>query len=59
MKKIDINNIRGKWFETSMDGKTASGGDDTIDSIKMVAEKVNEMIDTLERILFTPSNTKE
>ncbi len=44
MEKIDISKIRGKW--QSWDGK--SGGDDTIESIKIVAEKVNELIEKLK-----------
>ncbi len=50
MEKIDINQIRGKWSECSIDGKIASGGDDTLKSIQMVAEKVNELIDIVSPI---------
>jgi len=46
MEKIDINKIRGKWQEWGDNGMGA-GGDDTIESIQMVAEKVNELIDIL------------
>lgn len=51
MKKLDIYKIRGNYLEQEViDGKTIamSGGDDTIESIKMVAEKVNEIIDFLQ-----------
>ncbi len=46
MKEIDINKIRGKWEEVVGIGGTfrIAGGDDTIESVKMVAEKVNEII---------------
>lgn len=43
--KIDISKIRGRWTETS-DGYVA-GGDDTISSIQMVADRVNELIASL------------
>ena len=48
MEKIDINQIRGEYIEDDWEGKIIGGGDDTIDSIKLVAEKVNEIIDFLE-----------
>ncbi len=44
--KIDLSKIRGRWHELRDDGFT-SGGDDTVESIKLVAEKVNEIIDLL------------
>lgn len=43
-EKIDTNLIRGHWM--SWDGR--SGGDDTIKSIEIVAEKVNQLISYLE-----------
>ena len=54
MEKIDINKIRGHWQEsitdTSVEGYVSfsqNGGDDTVDSIKLVAEKINEIIEKL------------
>lgn len=47
--KIDLNKIRGHYQEDDEQGNMARG-DDTIASIKMVAEKVNEIISLLERI---------
>lgn len=46
MEKIDIEKIRGEWIEYGEKGAVA-GGDDTIESIQMVANKVNEIIDFL------------
>lgn len=50
MKPIDIDKIRGRWQDSNMmDGlMLSSGGDDTIESIKMVAEKVNEIVEWIE-----------
>jgi hypothetical protein len=57
MKKIDTTKIRGKWQESKEETynivgsdiphkqMSFSGGDDTIQSIEMVAEKVNEIIE--------------
>lgn len=47
MEKIDLSKIRGKWVEMEMvmPYTARAGGDDTVESIKMVAEKVNEIID--------------
>ncbi len=53
VRKIDISQIRGRWGSYS--GKFLSGGDDTIKSIQMVAEKVNELID----LLATPESPTE
>ncbi len=63
MEKIDISKIRGEWYEEAPMGTENSypvyneqgtggvhweiGHDDTIESIKLVAEKVNEVIDYL------------
>lgn len=47
MEKIDLNQIRGKYIETDETGNAIAGGDDTIKSIKLVAEKVNEIIEKL------------
>jgi hypothetical protein len=52
MEPIDINKIRGVWFEQDDRlpvGYPSGAGDDTIQSIKMVAEKVNEIIRFLEK----------
>ena len=63
MKKIDIEKIRGSWEESKereyniVDSNIPHKqmeflrGDDTIKSIKMVAEKVNELIDALSNPL--------
>ena len=64
MEKIDLNKIRGAWQESKerivglvdgngveyAKGKTYdfTGGDDTIESIKIVAKKINEVIDWIE-----------
>ena len=48
MEKIDTNKIRGQWTETDELGRPIAGGNDTIQSIEMVAEKVNEIIDWIE-----------
>lgn len=50
IKPIDISKIRGEWQEYTVtsDGVShVSGGNDTIESIKMVAEKVNEILHSL------------
>jgi len=48
MEKIDLSKIRGKWIEMdTLSTMATSGGDYTIESIKLVAEKVNEIIDLL------------
>lgn len=49
MEKIDLSKIRGKWIEMSTENPhmAKAGGDDTVESIKLVAEKVNEIIDLL------------
>ena len=48
MEKINLNKIRGRWQGLNENGNTA-GGDDTVKSIKLVAEKVNEIIDSLNK----------
>lgn len=54
MKEIDINKIRGQWQEWGNDTgngmRPVAGGDDTIESIKMVAEKVNDLIEEVRYI---------
>ena len=49
MEQIDINKIKGIWYESGENG-FFSGGDDTINSIKLVAEKVNEIIEALNSL---------
>lgn len=56
MNEINLSKIRGKWEERkkcdycktnerfACSNDIVAGGDDTIESIKMVAEKVNELI---------------
>lgn len=73
MEKIDISKIRGHWQEQIErevglvdnngieygKGKTfdCAGGDDTIKSIKIVAEKVNEIIEKINKLeKFTGNN---
>ena len=46
--KIELNKIRGRYQEDDGQGNIA-GGDDTIESIRIVAEKVNEIISILEK----------
>ena len=48
MEKIDTSEIRGKW-ETISD-KGICAGDDTITSIHLVADKVNEIIEYLNKL---------
>lgn len=61
IEKIDLNKIRGKWSVNycqntitphgvdSFCTKCVSGqGDDTENSLKIIAEKVNEIVDTLQ-----------
>ena len=49
IKKIDTYKIRGAYQEIQYteQGSNVSGGDDTIDSIRYVADVVNEVIDVL------------
>ena len=47
MTQIDIDKIRGEWQFNDNNG-TMAGGNDTIQSIKMVAEKVNEIINEIK-----------
>lgn len=49
MDKIDLTKIRAEWQTLSTDINTISGGDDTLKSIRMVAEKINEIIDFLNK----------
>lgn len=52
IEKIDIYKIRGEWKDNY--NGYISGGDDTILSIVMVAEKLNEVIEK-----FNQSNIKK
>ncbi len=55
IEKIDINKIRGRWSEShevkngNGSGSTfiQSGGDDTIKSMQLLGQKINEIIDSL------------
>lgn len=42
---IDTNKIRGRWQELDEKHVAVAGGDDTIKSIKLVADKVNEIVE--------------
>ena len=50
VERIDVSKIRGSWKEYGT-GKdlfiAVAGGDDTIESIRLVAQKLNEVIDRL------------
>lgn len=50
MEKIDIGKIRGRWEERDIMNRLVGGGDDTIESIKMVAEKVNEVVEWINKL---------
>lgn len=54
MENINLDKIRGKWQEWGTIGEGAkgpiAGGDDTIKSIKLVAEKVNEVIEFINSL---------
>lgn len=45
IEKINTNKIKGKYAISDSGGTVFSGGDDTIESIKLVADKLNELID--------------
>jgi len=49
IEKIDVKKIRGKWSYTHSTDESiiSDSGDDTISSIKIVANKINEIIDVL------------
>lgn len=47
MEKIDLNKIRGKWESMEVGSGLLSGGDDTVESIRTVARKLNELIEEL------------
>lgn len=49
MEKIDLNKIKGKYIDYDENEKACAGGDDTIQSIEMVARKVNEIIEQLNK----------
>ena len=51
-EKIDMDLIRGQWQEvimTSSPMRTVAGGDDTVKSIRLVAEKINAILDYLAK----------
>jgi len=50
VERIDVSKIRGRFEDGIMiDGeyRVVAGGDDTIESIRLVAQKLNEVIDRL------------
>ena len=49
LEKIDTNLIRGHWQNYEADG-LSTGGDDTIKSIQTVANRVNEIIDVVNKL---------
>ena len=52
MEKIDITKIRGHWQKDEAWNDTyrpVAGGDDTIKSIQMVAEKMNEIVEWINK----------
>lgn len=60
--KIDINKIKGRWqvieyIDRNPNRPISSGGDDTVESIRMVAEKVNEIVEKINKLeKFTGNN---
>lgn len=50
MEKIDLNKIRGNYVDLDEKGTIVAGGDDTIESIKLVVEKVNELIEHINNL---------
>lgn len=54
IEKIDVKKIRGKWSYTHSTNESiiSDSGDDTISSIKIVANKINEIIDVLNEKKF-------
>ena len=50
MNKIDIEQIRtGEYEEVNNYGTVLSGGDYTAESLELIAEKVNEIIEYLTK----------
>lgn len=51
IEKIDTTKIRGIWQEsTGFPHTRVSGGDDTIKSIQLCADKINEIIQTINEL---------
>ena len=46
-EKIDINKLRGEYHEY-VDPMSVAGGDDTRKSLKVLGDKINEIIDYLD-----------
>jgi 6-phosphofructokinase len=44
LQEIDLSKIRGHWQEATLDGYIVAGGDDTVASMQLIAEKVNQII---------------
>lgn len=49
IEELDVNKIRGEYVEYK-GPKLVAGGNDTIESIKMVAEKMNQIIQAVNRL---------
>lgn len=47
INKIDIGRLSGKFEEVDTQGRQIGGGDNTIRSIRFVAEKVNEIVELI------------
>lgn len=45
MERIDISKIRGNYVEYDDNLQPVAGGNDTVESIRLVAEKVNKIVD--------------
>lgn len=48
IEKIDVGSIRGHWQESG--GEYLVGGDDTVKSLRVIAEKVNELVEAYNSI---------
>lgn len=49
MEKINLEDIQGQVVEVNQDGHAISCCDYTLESIKMVAEKLNEVIEHINQ----------
>ena len=52
MEKIDITKIRGHWEREEVWNDTyrkVAGGDDTVPSLNILAQKVNEIVDWINK----------
>lgn len=51
IEKIDVDKIRGEWQywgnDTGNGARPIAGGNDTVESMKTIAEKLNEVVDYL------------